>query len=80
MNNDPENLAVLTISDHKWLHKQFGVAVLWAFCRGRIESETLVAWSDDRERAKRLLPLNVRIQEGRDFTALIGIQAHKNTQ
>lgn len=62
MNNAPANLAVLPVSDHKWLHKQFGVATLWAFCRGHVSLETLVSWSDDKDRAIRLLPLNVLMQ------------------
>jgi hypothetical protein len=61
-NNTPENLVVLGVSDHKWLHKQFGVAVLWAYCRGKVALDDLLAWSDDPARAKRLLPLNVVAQ------------------
>lgn len=62
INNTPSNLAVMTVSDHKWLHKQYGVATLWAFCRGHVSLETLVSWSDDKERAMRLLPLDVLMQ------------------
>lgn len=58
LHNEPTNLAMLSISDHKWLHKQYGVAVLWAFMRGKIDYDTLVAWSDDKRRAKKLLRLN----------------------
>lgn len=63
-NNVPENLAVLSISDHKWLHKQFGIAPLWAYVHGKIELETLIDFADDKDRARKLLPLNVLIQIG----------------
>lgn len=61
-NNAAENLAVLSTSDHKWLHKQYGIATLWAYCHNKITLDLLVEWSDDREKALRLLPLNVRMQ------------------
>lgn len=54
-NNDPENLAVLSISDHKWLHKQFGNATLWAFSKNKVRYDDLVSWSNDPERCKLLL-------------------------
>lgn len=59
LNNAPENLAVLSISDHKWLHKQYGVATLWAFMHKKINTELLVNWSDDKTRAETLLTLGV---------------------
>lgn len=58
-NNLAENLAVLSISDHIWLHKQYGNATLWAYMRGKIDLESLVAWSDNKDLALKLLPLNV---------------------
>lgn len=58
-NNTPENLAVLSVSDHKWLHKQFGIAPLWAFMRGKVELDVLSTWSDDILRARKLLQMNV---------------------
>lgn len=61
-NNEPTNLAVLSISDHKWLHKQYGVATLWAYCIGRISLDELVSWSDNEDRARKLLPLDVTQQ------------------
>lgn len=67
MNNAPENLVVLSISDHKWLHKQFGVASLWAFCKGLIGMQQLCEWADDKDRARRLLPLNVLVQRDSGF-------------
>lgn len=57
-NNVAHNLVMLTASDHNWLHKQFGNATLWAYMNGKIDLETLVSWSDDQERAKRLLFLD----------------------
>ena len=62
LNNSPENLAVLTASDHKWIHKQFGVATLWAVMKGKVSFDDLISWSDDRERASRLLRLCVKDQ------------------
>lgn len=58
-NNAAENLVVLSASDHKWMHKQFGVATLWAFCNKLIDLNSLASWSDDKERAMRLLPMTV---------------------
>lgn len=61
-NCTPSNLVVLSASDHKWIHKQYGIATLWAFCSGKIGLDEIVLWSDDRDRAKRLLPLKVTDQ------------------
>jgi len=58
-NNTIENLAVLSFSDHKWLHKQYGNATLWAFYNKKVKLEDLISWSNDKERAKRLLTLNI---------------------
>lgn len=66
-NNSPENLVVLTVSDHKWLHKQFGNATLWAHFHGRVSTDDLASWSDDSERANRLLGLNVIMQDAGIF-------------
>lgn len=62
--NTASNLAVLSESDHRWLHKQFGNATLWAYCNNKIDLESLVEWADDRKRARRLLPLSVLDQIG----------------
>ena len=59
LHNTKANLAVLTISDHKWLHHQFGVATLWALMHNKVELESLLRWSDDKTRARRLLTLSV---------------------
>lgn len=67
MNNDPKNLAVLGASDHKWLHKQYGVATLWAFMKGKVGLEELISWSDDRSRAKRLLEIDVTMQNASEI-------------
>lgn len=64
LNNDPNNLVILTLSDHRWLHAQFGSAVLWAFCNNKIDLETLISWSNDKERAQKLLPLTIYNQIG----------------
>jgi len=58
-NNILNNLVLLTYSDHCWLHKQFGNATLWAYCNNKITKNELVSWSDDKDRAFRLLDLTV---------------------
>lgn len=67
LNNTASNLSVLSASDHKWLHKQFGVATLWAYCEDKIPLCTLLQWTDDMPRASRLLPLTVLGQVGQQF-------------
>lgn len=62
-NNLPENLVVISHSDHKWLHKQFGNACLWAYINDKISLEELLKWTNDIERAKFLLPLNLLLQK-----------------
>jgi len=57
LNNSPENLVLLSKSSHRWLHKQFGNATLKAFLNKKISLETLIEWSDDKEKAARLLNL-----------------------
>lgn len=62
LNNETNNLAVLSISDHRWLHKQFGNATLWAYIHGKVLFEDLVSWSDDKDRAYRLLNISLENQ------------------
>lgn len=59
LNNKSSNLVVLSASDHVWLHKQFGNAVLDAFCNEKIDLETLAKWSSDYEKSTKLLPLSI---------------------
>ena len=61
LNNHPSNLSVMGASDHKWLHKQYGSAVLGAFERGIIGNE-IINWSDDSIRAANLLINTVESQ------------------
>ena len=61
-NNDPSNLAFMTRSDHNWLHKQFGNATLWAYENGKISLSDLESWSDNPDRARRLLISSVELQ------------------
>lgn len=63
MNNCPDNLVLITNSDHRWLHKQYGSATLWAYLNGKINLEDLVKWSDNKEKSQKLLPMNVLIQK-----------------
>ena len=58
-NNDKENLVLLTNSDHRWLHKQFGNATLWAYYNGKIDLESLIIWSNNEEKARRLLNVSI---------------------
>jgi hypothetical protein len=62
-NNKPENLVILSNSDHRWLHKQYGNATLWAFMNNKITLEELILWSNDPKKAKKLLPLNIKKQK-----------------
>lgn len=62
-NNIPENLALLTPSEHRWLHKQFGNATLWAYCNNKVSYDELCSWSNDSERCK-LIQLNLINQSG----------------
>ena len=61
-NNDEDNLVLLTHSDHKWLHKNFGNATLWAYYNNLVDLQTLISWSRDEERSKKLLPLSIKNQ------------------
>ncbi len=61
-NNTPSNLQFMTISDHKWIHKQFGSATLRAIEHGQIDISVAAGWSDDPIRATALLFQNVETQ------------------
>lgn len=63
-NNTPENLVLISFSDHRWIHTQYGNATLWAFSKNKISLKELISWSNDKERAKRLLQLNILKQSG----------------
>lgn len=80
LNNMPENLAVLSPSDHKWLHKQYGNATLWAFMRGFVDLESLVSWSDDKARALRILPLNIKLQTAEEIGVVKGGELLENPE
>lgn len=54
-NNSPENLALLSISDHKFIHKNFGNASLWALENQKISLEELCSWSREPEKSKKIL-------------------------
>lgn len=71
MNNEPENLQLISASDHKWLHKEFGSSVLWAMTRNKIDIETLSEWSSDPIRARHLLENNV-LRQREVYKALQG--------
>lgn len=71
LNNTPENLVLLNISDHRWLHKQFGNATLWAYYNKKVSKDEMVSWSDDRERAERLLDMCVLTQNAEDFGNIV---------
>jgi len=62
-NNDVENLVILNGSDHRWLHKNFGNATLWAFIHNKITIEELCTWCKNPEKAKKLLLLNIKTQK-----------------
>lgn len=58
-NNIPDNLVLLSASDHRWVHNQFGNATLWAFYHKKIDLDSLIKWSNDPEKTKRILPLSI---------------------
>ena len=63
-NNDGSNLALLTVSDHKWLHKQFGNSGLWAMMNSKITPEVLASWSRDYDKAYKILITELKTQIG----------------
>lgn len=80
-NNEPSNLVLLGISDHKWLHKQYGSATLWAMYHGKIDVRQLVYWSDDKFRAERLLGVSLLTQaEVLRGSSQVEIKAYVETQ
>jgi len=54
-NNSIDNLQFINVSDHKWLHQQFGVATLRAIKNGDVDIAEVASWSDDVIRATGLL-------------------------
>lgn len=79
LNNVSSNLSVMTASEHKWMHHQFGFAVLRAMCKGLITAETLAEWSDDKEIALRLLNLDIDNQSASTQERSI-IESHYESQ
>ena len=61
-NNDPRNLQLLNASDHKWIHKQFGSATLWAIVNGKVDIDEASTWSDDPLRANTILTFDITSQ------------------
>lgn len=61
-NNTPENLVLLSSSDHSWMHRQFGSAILWAYLNKKINKDQLVCWSSNKGKASSLLDLNITNQ------------------
>lgn len=63
-NNDSSNLALLTAADHRWIHKHFGNAGLWAMMNDKISIESLSSWSRNYDKAYRLLMTELKTQIG----------------
>jgi len=61
-NNDIENLVLLSGSDHRWLHKNFGNATLWAYMNNKISLDELCDWCKSPAKARKLLPLSIANQ------------------
>lgn len=59
LNNTPENLALMTSSEHKWLHKAFGNAVLYALSTGKTTIKELSSWCYESRKAEILLSRNL---------------------
>ena len=70
LNNEPWNLAVMTVSDYKWIHKQYGIATLWALMHGKASLDDLVSWSDEKHRAEWLLLSCIDVQA--DISRMLG--------
>lgn len=64
LNNLPNNLVLLTISDHRWLHSQFGSAIMWGYYHGKISKELLIECSNDVEKTLSLIDLTIEKQIG----------------
>lgn len=62
LNNEKENLAVMTCIDHNWLHSEFGRATLFGYMKGQISLDLLLSWTQDPDRAKKLLLTNITNQ------------------
>lgn len=62
LDNSPKNLQLMTASDHKWLHKQYGVATLAAIQSGKVSAIEASTWSDDQIRAEILLMSDLQFQ------------------
>lgn len=58
LNNDPSNLQLMSGSDHRWIHKQYGSAALKAIAQGKVPLKEAVSWSDDPTRAWYLLVMD----------------------
>jgi len=63
MDNRIENLVLLTDSEHRWLHQEFGNAILNAVFNGDIDMNKLISFSKDSEKAKKLLKLCILDQK-----------------
>ena len=62
-NNTPINLVLITPSDHRWIHKQFGSATLWAYMNNKVSLHDMILWSNDKSRCEMLLPISVLDQK-----------------
>lgn len=63
MDNRIENLVLLTDSEHRWLHQEFGNAILNAVFNGDIDMNKLISFSKDSEKAEKLLKLCILDQK-----------------
>ena len=63
LNNTESNLQLMSTNDHKWIHKEFGSATLWAIEKSLINIEDAVSWSSDQIRAEFLLRSNLKTQK-----------------
>lgn len=68
LNNDPKNLQAMSLPDHRWVHKEFGSATLWALQHDKVTLESVTSWSSDPTRANYLLQQNV-ITQGEQLKA-----------
>lgn len=68
-NNDLLNLAVMDETDHHWIHDAYGFVALEALYKGQLDLEFMIGLCADKERARKLLTLNLLNQTGEEVMA-----------
>lgn len=79
LNNTPQNLAVMNASEHKWLHKAFGNAALYALSVGKVSIDDLTSWCYDPLKAKQLLTRDLHSELPDSMHIIDGVLMLKST-